>query len=86
MFTSTPIHLPGLEAAELGVLASLTIAATADGDVTVGYDVRRLVSREPLAIGCAPPITRQDLAGATDEALSALLAALATLLDWPPFD
>lgn len=69
-----------------GVLAMLTIAATPDGDVTVGYDVRDLVTKEPLALGCGPPCATEDLAGLTDEALRSLLQAVASLLDWDPFD
>lgn len=79
----TPLFPTGPEE---GVLALLSIAATADGDVVVGYDVRQLQSKRPLALGCAPPTTRQDLGDDATEALSALLDAVASLLDWPPFD
>lgn len=79
-----PIHLPS--SAPNGCLASLTLAATPDGDVTIGYDVRDLITKEPLALGCAPPGTQQDLPAGSREALEQLLGVLATLLDWDPFD
>lgn len=77
-------NIPG--APEAHLRAELSIVSSQNGEVVVGWSVEGLVSELPLAIGCLPPCTRQDLDARSTEVLAALLQAVATLHDWPPFE
>lgn len=74
------------EMPETHLRLELSLVTSQEGEVVVGWSVEGLVSELPLAIGCLPPCTRQDLASKASEVLDALMGAAATLHDWPPFE
>lgn len=80
-----PVQLPLPGVAPAPVYACVTIAACPDGSVTIGWSARELVTLEQLLLGALPPSTRQDAPAEARDVLSALMEAVASLLDWPPF-
>jgi len=68
------------------VFAELTMAVGPHDDVVIGYLLRDLITLEPLALGCGPSIGRTTAPAEARAVLEALLEAVASLQNWPPFD
>jgi hypothetical protein len=67
------------------VCATLTLAISDGGLVTVGWAITSLTTLEELALGCLPPVMTQDATGSASDVLSELWEAAAIVLDLPPF-
>lgn len=81
----TQYRLPLDHTPLVGVLGTVSFAATDDGWITVGATATDLTSLDQLLIVATPPCTRQDLATRGSEVQAELLGIVASLLDWPPF-
>lgn len=78
-----PLVLPGVPLS--GVYGLVSLAATPDGLVTVGWSITHLCTLEQLALGALPPGTREERTSDADALLGELWDSVASLVDWPPF-